>query len=64
MELSIKRAAAIKQVLLELGLSGYITSVKGFGALFPIASNADENGRKKNRRVEIILKYKVNKISR
>jgi len=64
LELSIKRAVAIKQVLLELGLSGYITSVKGFGELFPIASNADENGRKKNRRVEIILKYKVNKISR
>lgn len=59
LELSIKRAVAIKEVLKELGFRDFISSVKGFGELYPIASNADENGRKRNRRVEIILKYKM-----
>ena len=57
-DLSNKRAEAIKQILSDYDLTPYISEVKGFGDSFPIASNSDESGRIKNRRVEVIIKYK------
>jgi outer membrane protein OmpA-like peptidoglycan-associated protein len=58
MALSYNRANSIKQVLIDNNLSDYITDVKGFGDLYPIASNSEEIGRSMNRRVEVIIKYK------
>lgn len=57
-ELSYNRANSIKQVLIDNNLSDFIADVKGFGDLNPIASNSEETGRSKNRRVEVIIKYK------
>jgi outer membrane protein OmpA-like peptidoglycan-associated protein len=57
MDLSNKRANAIKQILNEYDLTPYISEVKGFGDSFPIASNSEESGRIKNRRVEVIIRY-------
>ena len=57
-DLSFHRALAIKELLTTHNLIGYITDIKGFGDTTPIASNSTEEGRKRNRRVEVIIKYK------
>jgi outer membrane protein OmpA-like peptidoglycan-associated protein len=58
-ELSFNRALAIKEVLTTHGLVDYITEIKGYGDSSPIVSNLTEEGRKRNRRVEVIIKYKI-----
>ncbi|MGW2471939.1 OmpA family protein [Streptomyces sp. NPDC001665] len=52
--LSKKRAEAVHNVLDEaLGGSGITFEIRGYGEDYPIASNDDEEGRRKNRRVEV-----------
>jgi len=52
-KLSERRANAVKFVLAEKGVApGRVASI-GFGADQPVASNATEEGRKQNRRVEL-----------
>lgn len=57
LELSFYRANAIKEMLSAYDLIKYITETKGYGDTSPIESNTVETGRKKNRRVEVIIKY-------
>jgi outer membrane protein OmpA-like peptidoglycan-associated protein len=56
--LSLNRANAIKEYLSTQNLSIYITEIQGYGDKFPLESNLSENGRQKNRRVEVIIKHK------
>jgi phosphate transport system substrate-binding protein len=49
--LSLNRAKAIESELLQRGIQPKV--VQGFGSILPVASNDTENGRVKNRRVEI-----------
>lgn len=52
--LSEKRAKSVREVLLsELGLENNQVQARGYGETRPIASNNTEEGRKKNRRVEL-----------
>ncbi|GAA2981189.1 outer membrane protein OmpA-like peptidoglycan-associated protein [Streptomyces sp. KhCrAH-43] len=52
--LSKKRAEAVHNVLDEaLGGTGITFEIRGYGEDYPIASNDDEEGRRKNRRVEV-----------
>jgi len=53
--LSEKRAAAVKAYLLKKGLKETRVEAEGFGSSRPVADNATEAGRRKNRRVEIVL---------
>jgi outer membrane protein OmpA-like peptidoglycan-associated protein len=54
-ELSMKRAAAVRDALVSRGVSTDRISVEGFGAARPIADNTSQAGRANNRRVEIVL---------
>ncbi|MBI5099328.1 MAG: OmpA family protein [Nitrospirae bacterium] len=55
MELSILRAKAVSQILVDNGISIERISVAGYGDTQPIATNDTDEGRAKNRRVEIKL---------
>jgi outer membrane protein OmpA-like peptidoglycan-associated protein len=59
MKLSQQRADAVRQFLISQGLSPDIVASKGMGEANPIADNNTAAGRKKNRRVEIIVSGEV-----
>ncbi len=54
-ELSEKRALAIQEYLAQKMNTPITFAVRAMGELFPLVSNDTEEGRAKNRRVEIIL---------
>ena len=55
-ELSKARAAYIVRYLVENGgLDSAKLSAVGYGSSRPVASNATEDGRKKNRRIEVVI---------
>ncbi len=53
MTLSIQRAEAVVNALVEDGLDSSLFTFKGFGGTKPVASNETADGRAQNRRVEI-----------
>ncbi|MGW2328820.1 OmpA family protein [Streptomyces sp. NPDC001700] len=53
LELSRKRADAVQQRLASSLDSSVAYQIRGYGEQYPIADNASEEGRKKNRRVEV-----------
>lgn len=53
MKLSIQRAKSVMLYLLNKGIAENRLSVRGFGFSRPVASNATEEGRALNRRVEL-----------
>ena len=54
--LSMKRAQAVKNYLMDAGVDGSRIAAVGYGSTRPVASNKTPQGRQKNRRVE----FKVN----
>ncbi len=55
MSLSEKRAQAVEQYLVGQGINISRISTAGLGLDFPVADNATDEGRQRNRRVEVIL---------
>jgi outer membrane protein OmpA-like peptidoglycan-associated protein len=53
--LSEQRAGAVRDFLVQQGVSGTAVTAKGFGKTEPIASNDNSAGRQMNRRVELVV---------
>jgi outer membrane protein OmpA-like peptidoglycan-associated protein len=53
--LSVDRARAVADELVAEGVSGRRILIRGLGESEPVASNATEAGRARNRRVEVII---------
>ncbi len=57
MELSVNRAKSVKRFLKQRGVAGDRIATQGFGESHPVDTNDTPEGRKNNRRVEMILTY-------
>ena len=55
LQLSKKRAEAVKNYLVSKGVAADRFKVEWFGGTKPVASNKTEEGKKKNRRVEMMI---------
>ncbi len=63
-KLSLRRAEAVKQALISIGIEGGIVRTIGAGESMPIADNDTEEGRARNRRVQIEIKRATDLIGR
>ncbi len=54
-QLSEKRAAAVRDFLIQQGIAMNSVSARGFGKTMPVTSNDNAAGRQRNRRVEMIV---------
>jgi outer membrane protein OmpA-like peptidoglycan-associated protein len=54
-KLSLARAQAVRQALIEAGVNQNIIKAAGFGKTKPIADNDTAVGRQQNRRVEVVV---------
>lgn len=54
-QLSLRRANAVKDYLVQAGIDSGIINVKGYGKTSPLIESTSGDGRSKNRRVEIAL---------
>ncbi|MDO8349964.1 MAG: OmpA family protein [Gallionella sp.] len=55
LELSDRRANAVRTALIDKGVNGNRVATRGYGEAYPVAGNDTVTGRQLNRRVEIIL---------
>lgn len=56
LDLSRRRAAAARAYLADHGIAAARLTARGFGEASPVASNATEEGRARNRRIELHVK--------
>jgi outer membrane protein OmpA-like peptidoglycan-associated protein len=55
LELSQRRAEAVRNALIGMGISDSRIATRGYGQAYPVASNSTAGDRQLNRRVEIVL---------
>lgn len=55
LQLSTRRAEALKDALVSLGVAAERIEAVGLGEAYPVASNRTEAGRQQNRRVEVLF---------
>jgi outer membrane protein OmpA-like peptidoglycan-associated protein len=55
LDLSTRRAEAVREALVARGISAQRIAIQGYGEAFPVASNSTFSGRQLNRRVEILF---------
>lgn len=61
-DLSVDRATNVARIMIENGVNNDRVIASGRGSTQPIASNETENGRQLNRRTEIVLAPKLDKL--
>lgn len=54
-KLSERRAEAVRDALVAMGISSSRVETQGFGEQYPVATNDTSGGRQQNRRVEIVI---------
>lgn len=54
-ELSERRANAVRETLMNMGIDASRIATRGYGSSFPVASNDNKAGRQLNRRVEVVI---------
>ncbi len=54
-DLSLRRANAVKDVLKAKGIDESRIVTKGYGELYPVTANTSASGKQQNRRVEIVI---------
>jgi outer membrane protein OmpA-like peptidoglycan-associated protein len=59
LDLSQRRADSVRAWLISAGVSADRTVAKGYGETQPLTSNKSRNGRARNRRVQFIIKERV-----
>ena len=55
LDLSERRAEAVKAALTTRGIDPSRIATEGYGKAYPVASNGDSGGRQLNRRVEVVI---------
>jgi len=55
LDLSQRRAEAVKNALVDKGVGAQRVATKGYGEKYPVVSNNTSDGRQQNRRVEVII---------
>jgi outer membrane protein OmpA-like peptidoglycan-associated protein len=55
LDLSERRADAVKNALVAKGVGEERVTTKGYGEKYPVASNNTSDGRQQNRRVEVVI---------
>lgn len=64
MNLSIERTRTVMNALVSEGIPKTLFTYKGYGGTMPVATNATEEGRKQNRRVDITARPRATYIQR
>ena len=54
-QLSERRAASVRDFLVQQGVAAASASARGFGKAQPVAANETAEGRQRNRRVELVV---------
>lgn len=62
-ELSTARAVTVTELLIQKGMRPQNLSAAGFGPYAPVATNKTEAGRRRNRRIEIILEPQLDPVA-
>ncbi len=55
LDLSLRRSVSVEEALILKGVGAERLLVKGYGEMYPVASNDDSSGKQRNRRVEIVI---------
>ena len=55
-QIGLERANSVRNYLISKGIAGKRIEVESKGETYPIADNSTEEGRAKNRRVEVLLR--------
>jgi|HubBroStandDraft_2_1064218.scaffolds.fasta_scaffold268874_1 chemotaxis protein MotB len=61
-ELSTRRAVEVVHFLMTRGIRPEVLSAAGYGEFDPVASNDSAQGRKRNRRIEIVLQPNIDEL--
>jgi len=62
MDLSQRRAGAVREAILSRGISSDRVRARGYGKQYPVAGNDNAAGRQMNRRVEIVISDETGQI--